>query len=93
MRRALSLVLVQMRDIQLWLRAPCRGWVGVMTVNRGVVLLPFACQNNALLSHFVSETGRIMPKRLTNTCAKHQRKCVRRSISVAPAAYCVGRMR
>ncbi len=28
------------------------------------------------MTHFVSETGRILPKRITNVCAKHQRAYV-----------------
>ena len=34
------------------------------------------CDNNALLTKFISERGSILPKRFTRCCAKHQRKCV-----------------
>jgi ribosomal protein S18 len=42
----------------------------------GGVVMGISLQNAALLSHFVSESGRILPKRQTKCCAKHQRPCV-----------------
>ena len=31
-------------------------------------------KNTELLSQFITERGKIMPRRMTGTCAKHQRK-------------------
>jgi ribosomal protein S18 len=47
-------------------------------VRGGVVMFVFLnvapCQNLLLLSRFISETGRIMPRRRTGVCAKQQRQ-------------------
>jgi small subunit ribosomal protein S18 len=40
----------------------------------------------AALRHFVSERGKILPRRITGTCAKHQRKitlAVKRARAIA----------
>jgi small subunit ribosomal protein S18 len=32
------------------------------------------CQDPKLLKYFITERGKIMPRRMTGTCANHQRK-------------------
>jgi small subunit ribosomal protein S18 len=36
--------------------------------------LPINYKNTEVLKHYISETGKIEPRRLTGTCAKHQRR-------------------
>jgi small subunit ribosomal protein S18 len=36
--------------------------------------LDFNYKNDKKLRYFVSERGKILPRRMTGTCAKHQRK-------------------
>lgn len=46
--------------------------------------------NMAMLTHFVSEGGAILPKRFTKCCSKHQRKCVVRcpaSFAILPTSH------
>ncbi len=44
----------------------------------------------ATLQRFISESGKIMPRRMTGTCAKHQRaltKAIKRARQVALLSY------
>lgn len=49
---------------------------------RDVTMEEINYKNVALLSKFISEGGRILPSRITNVCAKKQRK-LKRAIKVA----------
>ena len=44
--------------------------------------LPIDYKDPKLLKHFITERGKIMPRRMTGTCANHQRK-VREEIKKA----------
>jgi small subunit ribosomal protein S18 len=44
--------------------------------------LPIDYKNPKLLKYFISERGKMMPRRMTGTCANHQRK-LKEAISMA----------
>jgi len=40
-----------------------------------------------LLKHFITERGKIMPRRMTGTCANHQRKLIEEIKKARPIAF------
>ena len=49
--------------------------------------LPIDYKNHDLLRRFVTERGKILPRRITGTCAKHQRALTREIKKARVLAY------
>ena len=51
---------------------------------------PIDYKSTATLSHFITERGKIIPRRISGNCAKHQRKvalAIKRARNVALAPF------
>lgn len=49
--------------------------------------MPIDYKNHDLLRRFVTERGKILPRRITGTCAKHQRALTREIKKARVLAY------